>query len=114
VRRVRTRGGSPAVNNTRISHAVQLGGERIYVLRPTSRTLACVRGVRQGALAAASRAFTVLVRACMNPELAHDAISAELLVLPADGSFPGGDEPRLVGVDDGLHPVPEAELGEQM
>jgi hypothetical protein len=63
--------------------AVQLGAERIYMLRPTSRTLACVRGVRQGALAAASRAFTVLVRARMNPELARDATSAELIVLPA-------------------------------
>jgi NTE family protein len=71
------------VNNTPISHAVDLGAERIYVLPtddPLARTLPL--GPR-GALDAAVHAFTLLVGARLQVDLARYAATAELIVLPA-------------------------------
>ncbi|MEA2195980.1 MAG: hypothetical protein QOJ25_31, partial [Solirubrobacteraceae bacterium] len=71
------------VNNTPISHAVELGAERIYVLPtddPEARSLP--EGPR-GALDAAVHAFTLLVGARLQADLARYAASAELIVLPA-------------------------------
>jgi NTE family protein len=69
-------------NNTPISHAVELGAERIYVL-PTEDPLS--RGLStppRGALDAAVRAVTVLVGARLEADLARYAGAAELIVLP--------------------------------
>jgi NTE family protein len=71
------------VNNTPISHAVELGAERIYVL-PTEDPSA--RGLSippRGALDAAVHAFTLLVGARLEADLARYADAAELIVLPA-------------------------------
>jgi NTE family protein len=71
------------VNNTPISHAVELGAERIYVLPtddPGARSLPV--GPR-GALDAAVHAFTLLVGARLQEDIARYATRAELIVLPA-------------------------------
>jgi NTE family protein len=71
------------VNNTPISHAVELGAERIYVLPtedPTARGLSLPP---RGALDAAVHAFTLLVSARLEADLARYADAAELIVLPA-------------------------------
>ena len=71
------------VNNTPISHAVELGAERIYVL-PTDDPLArALPTAYRGALDAAVHAFTLLVGARLEADLAHYAAAAELVVLPA-------------------------------
>jgi NTE family protein len=71
------------VNNTPISHAVELGAERIYVL-PTEGPLARALPVApRGALDAVVHAFTLLVGARLAPDLARYAAAAELIVLPA-------------------------------
>jgi NTE family protein len=71
------------VNNTPISHAVELGAERIYVL-PTEGPLARALPVApRGALAAAVHAYTLLVGARLAADLARYAAAAELIVLPA-------------------------------
>jgi NTE family protein len=71
------------VNNTPISHAVELGAERIYVL-PTedAQSRSLPQGPR-GALDAAVHAFTLLVGARLEADIARYATSAELIVLPA-------------------------------
>jgi NTE family protein len=72
------------VNNTPISHAVELGAERIYVLPTEGGPLA--RGLPvapRGALDAAVHAFTLLVGARLEADLARYAAAAELIVLPA-------------------------------
>ena len=79
------------VNNTPISHAVNLGAERIYVL-PTNDLQTRGREVRpQGALDAAVHAFTLLVGARLEADLARYAQEAELIVLPATN--PGRVQP---------------------
>jgi NTE family protein len=71
------------VNNTPISHAVDLGAERIYVL-PTDDPESRGRPMApQGALDAAIHAFTLLVGARLEADLARYAQEAELVVLPA-------------------------------
>jgi NTE family protein len=71
------------VNNTPISHAVELGAERIYVL-PTEGPLAPALPVApRGALDAIVHAFTLLVGARLAADLARYAAAAELIVLPA-------------------------------
>jgi NTE family protein len=70
------------VNNTPISHAVELGAERIYVL-PTDDTHArALPAGPHGALDAAVHAFTLLVGARLEADLARYATTAELIVLP--------------------------------
>jgi NTE family protein len=79
------------VNNTPISHAVELGAERIYVL-PTEDPAA--RGLSvppHGALDVAVHAFTLLVGARLEADLALYADAAELIVLPA--ANPGHVQP---------------------
>jgi NTE family protein len=71
------------VNNTPISHAIELGAERIYVLPtddPQARSLP--NGFR-GALDAAVHAYTLLVGARLEADLERYASTAELIVLPA-------------------------------
>jgi NTE family protein len=71
------------VNNTPISHAVELGAERIYVLPtgdPMNRGLPLAP---QGAMDAAIHAFTLLVGSRLEADLARYAEAAELIVLPA-------------------------------
>jgi NTE family protein len=71
------------VNNTPISHAVELGAERIYVL-PTEGPLAPALPVApRGALDAVVHAFTLLVGARLAADLARYAGAVELVVLPA-------------------------------
>jgi NTE family protein len=79
--RLLTDGG--VVNNTPISHAIELGAERIYVLpteNPGSRLLP--RPPR-GAPDAAVHALTRLFGARLEADLARYATAAELIVLPA-------------------------------
>jgi len=71
------------VNNTPISHAVELGAERIYVL-PTEDPAA--RGLSippHGAFDAAIHAFTLLVGARLEADVGLYGDAAELIVLPA-------------------------------
>jgi NTE family protein len=71
------------VNNTPISHAVELGAERVYVLPtgdPSSRGL---HEPPRGALDAAVHAFALLADARLSSDLAHYSREVELIVLPA-------------------------------
>jgi NTE family protein len=79
--RLLTDGG--VCNNTPISHAVQLGAERIYVLPtadPGDRALPRAPG---GAPAAAVNALTQLFGARLEADLARYATAAEMIILPA-------------------------------
>ena len=71
------------VNNTPISHAVELGAERIYVLATDDPVARAVPLTPRGALDAAVHAFTLLVGARLQADLARYATAAELIVLPA-------------------------------
>ena len=73
------------VNNTPISHAVELGAERIYVLcaQHGSRALATPPS---GALDAAIHGLTLLVGARLEADLARYAADVELVVLPGANS----------------------------
>jgi NTE family protein len=71
------------VNNTPISHAVKLGAERIYVLPTEDPTRRGLSVPPRGALDAAVHAFTLLVGARLEADLARYAGAAELIVLPA-------------------------------
>jgi NTE family protein len=71
------------VNNTPISHAVELGAERIYVLptqNPTDRSLP--RRPR-GALSATLHALTLLTDARLPGDLDRYGTAAQLILLPA-------------------------------
>jgi NTE family protein len=70
------------VNNTPISHAVELGAERIFVL-PTGTAARAGTAGHRGALEAAVHAFTLLVGARLEGDLQRYADAAELVVLPA-------------------------------
>jgi NTE family protein len=71
------------VNNTPISHAIELGAERIYVL-PTEDPMSRARPLApRGALDAAVHAFTLLVGSRLEADVARYATAAELIVLPA-------------------------------
>jgi NTE family protein len=71
------------VNNTPISHAVELGAERIYVLPTDDPVARALPAAHRGALDAAVHAFTLLVGARLEADLARYATAAELIVLPA-------------------------------
>jgi NTE family protein len=73
------------VNNTPISHAVELGAERIYVL-PTQNGSRALPTPPRGALDAAIHGLTVLVGARLEADLARYAADVELIVLPAANS----------------------------
>jgi NTE family protein len=71
------------VNNTPISHAVELGADRIYVLPTDDPQARSLPDGPRGALDAAVHAFTVLVGARLQADLARYATRAEIIVLPA-------------------------------
>jgi NTE family protein len=71
------------VNNTPISHAIELGAKRIYVLPTDDPQARSMPGGFRGALDAAVHAFTLLVGARLDADLARYANTAELIVLPA-------------------------------
>jgi NTE family protein len=70
------------VNNTPISHAVELGAERVYVLPTMDRSFA--RPVqRRTAVGAAVDAIGVMMRSRLHADIARFASQVELIVLPA-------------------------------
>jgi NTE family protein len=71
------------VNNTPISHAIELGAERIYVLATDDPVARVVPLTSRGALDVAVHAFTLLVGVRLQFDLARYATAAELIVLPA-------------------------------
>src|SRR4051794_10582994 len=72
------------VNNTPISHAVELGAERIYVLPTGNASSPPVPGrAPSGALGAAVEALGLLVGRRMESDIAHYATQVELIVLDA-------------------------------
>jgi NTE family protein len=70
------------VNNTPISHAVDLGAERVYVL-PTSGASRALGKRPRGALEAAIDAITLMIDSQHRADVARYAGKAELIVLPA-------------------------------
>jgi NTE family protein len=70
------------VNNTPISHAVELGAERIYVL-PTQNPHSRPMRVPTGALDASIQGLHLLVGCRLEADLARFSGQAELIVLPA-------------------------------
>ena len=74
------------VNNTPISHAVELGAERVYVLPTCDPTDLGRPLARQGALDAGIQALTLLVGSRLPAGLERYAAAAELIVLPAAGA----------------------------
>jgi NTE family protein len=70
------------VNNTPISHAVELGAERVYVLSTGGPSFVPGRAPA-GALGAAVEGLGLLVGRRLASDLAHYASQVELIVLPA-------------------------------
>jgi hypothetical protein len=71
-----------AVNNTPISHAVELGAERIYVL-PTYAGWQRLRPVPRGALDAAVHGLSLLIDGRLKVDIARYGDEVELIVLLA-------------------------------
>jgi NTE family protein len=71
------------VNNTPISHAVELGARRIYVLETYDPARRGLPRAPRGALDAAVHAFTLLIAARGQTNVDQYATRAELIVLPA-------------------------------
>lgn len=71
------------VNNTPISHAIELGAERIYVLPTEDPTCRALPVPPREALDAVVHAFTLMVEARLQHDLGSYASEAELIVLPA-------------------------------
>jgi NTE family protein len=78
------------VNNTPISHAVELGAERIFVL-PTQDPTSTPERVVRSALDAAIHGLGVLVGSRLRSDIARYSRDAELIVLPAPNT--GGVQP---------------------
>ena len=78
------------VNNTPISHAIELGAERIYVL-PTQGPDRGSPGAPRNAMDAAIRAITLLVAGRLEADLERYGGDADLIVLPATN--PGRVQP---------------------
>jgi NTE family protein len=70
------------VNNTPISHAVDLGAERVYLLPTSGASRALGKGPR-GALEAAIDAITLMIDSQHRADVARYAGKTELIVLPA-------------------------------
>jgi NTE family protein len=79
--RLLTDGG--VCNNTPISHAVQLGAERIYVLPTADPGARPLPAPLRGAPGAAVNGLTQLFAARLEADLARYATDAELIILPA-------------------------------
>jgi NTE family protein len=73
------------VNNTPISHAVELGAERIYVL-PTTDGSHPLPAPPRGAIDTAVHGLSLLVGARLESDLARYGADVELIVLPAANS----------------------------
>jgi NTE family protein len=71
------------VNNTPISHAIELGAERIFVLSTDEPFASGLPVGPIGALDAAVHAYTLLVGARLQADVTRYADAAELVVLPA-------------------------------
>jgi NTE family protein len=71
------------VNNTPISHAVELGAERVFVLPTLDSHDRGMLEPPRGALDAAVHAFRLLADARLESDLGRYASAAELIVLPA-------------------------------
>ncbi len=71
------------VNNTPISHAVELGARRIYVLPTHDPSARGLPVAPRTALDSAVHAFTLLADARLQADLVRYASDAELIVLPA-------------------------------
>jgi NTE family protein len=71
------------VNNTPISHAIELGAERVYVLPSEDPTARGLPEPPRGALDAAVHAFQLLVGARQPADIARYATAAELIVFAA-------------------------------
>lgn len=69
------------VNNTPISHAVELGAERIYVL-PTRDPHGTLDGIPKGALDVAIYGLTTATDSRLADDIARYSRDAELIVLP--------------------------------
>jgi NTE family protein len=97
------------VNNTPISHAVELGAERVYVLPTMDRSFARpVEG--RTAVGAAVDAIGLMMRSRLHADIARFASEVELIVLPAPNPLnvmptDFGHADRLVR--DGLHAARE-------
>ena len=78
------------VNNTPISHAVELGAERVYVL-PTQEPGRFPRRAPQSALDTAMYGLGLLIEARLGADIARYSQEVELVVLPAPN--PGGVQP---------------------
>lgn len=70
------------INNTPISHAVELGAKRIYVL-PTQEPSRTLGSAPRGALDAAIYGLGLLVDGRLEADIARYSSRAELIVLPA-------------------------------
>ena len=70
------------VNNTPISHAVELGAERVYVLPTMDRSFARPQQTRN-ALGAAIEALGLMMRSRLEADIARFSSQVELIVLPA-------------------------------
>jgi NTE family protein len=70
------------VNNAPISHAVELGAERVYVL-PTDDGSRALPMPPRGALDAAIHAITLLINSQLRADIARYSSRVELIVLPA-------------------------------
>jgi NTE family protein len=79
--RLLTDGG--VCNNTPISHAVQLGAERIYVLPTADPGAQGLPSAPGGAPGAAVNALTQLFCSRLKADLARYATAAEMVILPA-------------------------------
>ena len=71
------------VNNTPISHAVQLGARRIFVLPTQDFSDRKLSRPPRGALESAIHAFVLLANARLEADLARYGTDTELIVLPA-------------------------------
>jgi NTE family protein len=74
------------VNNTPISHAVQLGAERIFVLPAQDLSDRGRSQAPRGALESTVHAFVLLANARLETDLHRYSSDAELIVLPAPNS----------------------------
>jgi NTE family protein len=82
------------VNNTPISHAVELGADKIYVLAAMD-PFRPVEHLRRGALDAAVHAVELLAASRLQSDLIRYSQCAELIVLPAPN--PAGVQPTNFG-----------------
>lgn len=71
------------VNNTPISHALELGAERIYVLPTESVGERGLRAAPRGAIDAALHALALLMGARLQADIARYSCEAELIVFQA-------------------------------